>query len=67
MVDEFNHQLKLTAMEGTSLHALTTLPSQNLLSKQCALVFFSYDYHTHHLLAKPMSLISNEQIVRLLY
>ncbi|WP_270524738.1 SWIM zinc finger family protein [Longibaculum muris] len=67
MVDEFNHQLKLTAMEGTSLHALTTLPSQNLLSKQCALVIFSYNYHTHYLLAKPMSLISNEQIVRLLY
>ena len=47
--------------------ALTALPEQKLLADQCALLLFSYEAQTHRLIAKPMSLISAEHIVRLLY
>ena len=50
-----------------SLMALTALPEQKLLADQCALLLFSYEAQTHRLIAKPMSLISAEHIVRLLY
>lgn len=67
MVDAFQNQLRLSPLEHTSLHALTTLPEAKLLQHQVALVIFSYDEKNNQLLAKPMSIISSEHIVRLLY
>lgn len=67
MVDASGNMLMLSSMKGSSLQAFTSLPKQSLLYHQCALVIFSYDHKTHQLLAKPMSIISSEHIVRLLY
>lgn len=67
MVDASQHLLTLSSMKGSSLHALSSLPEECLLHHQCALVIFSYDHKTHQILAKPMSIISSEHIVRLLY
>lgn len=67
MVDASGNMLTLSSMKGSSLHAFTSLPEEGLLHHQCALVIFSYDHKTHQLLAKPMSIISSEHIVRLLY
>lgn len=67
MVDRQGEALALSPLEGMSLMALTALPEQKLLADQCALLLFSYEAQTHRLIAKPMSLISAEHIVRLLY
>lgn len=67
MIDPLGNQLCLAPLDNTSLHALTTLPESKLLQQQCALVLFSYDENHNRILAKPMSIISSEHIVRLLY
>lgn len=67
MLDRQGEALALSPLEGMSLMALRALPEQKLLADQCALLLFSYEAQTHRLIAKPMSLISAEHIVRLLY
>lgn len=67
LIDKEGNKLPLTSMEGTNLHALETLPNEALLHDQCALILFSYDGAKEQIIARLMSIISDEHIVRLLY
>lgn len=67
LIDHDGNKLPLTSMEETSLHALENLPQEELLYDQCALILFSYDGIRNQIIARLMSIISDEHIVRLLY
>lgn len=67
LIDKEGNKLPLTSMEGTNLHALEHLPQEALLRDQCALILFSYDGTKNQIIARLMSIISDEHIVRLLY
>lgn len=58
---------KLFALPGYHLDMLRQLPEQSLLTKQTALVLFSYEKQTQRLFARLVCLISDEHIVRMLY